>query len=113
MPSYNVPHPDATALRDWALYGPQDPGITQLVERLANERHWRLAEIEVLIRDALTAALGSAAKYGPDTKYWLGDELTQLGAELPLTHDNLSELDDPPEHEGPGRTFKRRRSRHR
>ncbi|UFM64122.1 hypothetical protein LOS78_01190 [Paracoccus sp. MA] len=29
-----------------------DPVIAQLVERLANERHWRLAKIEALIRDA-------------------------------------------------------------
>lgn len=109
----NVPHPDATALRDWALYSPQDPVIAQLVERLANERHWRLAKIEALIRDALTAALGSSAKHGPDTECWLEDVFTRLGAEWPLTHGNQPELDDPPVQEGSGRTAKRRRSRHR
>ena len=61
-------HPDAGSIRDWALYGPRDPAIAQLVEQLANERHWRLAEIEALIRDALIAALESAAKHGPDTE---------------------------------------------
>ncbi len=107
------PHPDAASIRDWALYGPRDPAIAQLVERLANERHWRLAEIEALIRDALIAALGSAAKHGPDTECWLGDVLTRLGAELPLAHDNPPELDNPPAHESPGRTSDRGPSRHR
>ncbi len=50
-------HPDATAIRDWALYGPRDSAITNLVERLAYERGMRLEDIELLITGALTAAL--------------------------------------------------------
>lgn len=59
MPPHIAPHPDAAALRDWALYGPLDPVIAQLVERLANERRWRLAEIETLIQNTLITALES------------------------------------------------------
>lgn len=50
-------HPDATAIRDWALYGPRDLAITNLVERLAYERGMRLEDIELLITGALTDAL--------------------------------------------------------
>ena len=50
-------HPDATAIRDWALYGPRDSAITNLVERLAYERGMRLEDIELLITGALTDAL--------------------------------------------------------
>ena len=50
-------HPDASAIRDWALYGPRDPAITNLVERLAYEQGMRLEDIELLITNALTAAL--------------------------------------------------------
>lgn len=50
-------HPDATAIRDWALYGPRNSAITNLVERLAYERGMRLEDIELLITGALTDAL--------------------------------------------------------
>ncbi|MBK4217967.1 hypothetical protein JJJ17_18725 [Paracoccus caeni] len=49
-------HPDASAIRDWALYGPRDSAITKLVERLAYERGMRLEDIELLITNALTVA---------------------------------------------------------
>ncbi|MFV0410050.1 MAG: hypothetical protein ACK5LJ_10265 [Paracoccus sp. (in: a-proteobacteria)] len=50
-------HPDAAAIRDWALYGPRDSAIAHLIERLAYERGMRLEDIELLITDALTIAL--------------------------------------------------------
>lgn len=50
-------HPDAQELRDWPLYGPRDPEIARLVERLALEQNMRISDIERLIVDALTAAL--------------------------------------------------------
>lgn len=50
-------HPDAAAIRDWALYGPRDPQITVLVERLAIEHGMRLGDVECLIIDKLTAEL--------------------------------------------------------
>lgn len=53
-------HPDAAAIRDWALYGPRDPQTAVLVERLATERQMRLDEIEQLIIASLTAELRDA-----------------------------------------------------
>lgn len=50
-------HPDAAAILDWALYGPRDPQIAALVERLASENQMRLDEIEQLIVASLTAEL--------------------------------------------------------
>ena len=50
-------HPDAQELRDWLLYGPRDPEIARLVERMALEQNMRISDIERLIVDALTAAL--------------------------------------------------------
>ncbi len=50
-------HPDTAAIRDWALYGPRNPEIACLVERLATERQMRLDEIEQLIIASLTAEL--------------------------------------------------------
>lgn len=42
-------HPDSHLLNDWALYGPKDAQIEQLVSRLALDHGLRLAEIEGLI----------------------------------------------------------------
>ncbi|MFC3569687.1 hypothetical protein ACDP63_14590 [Paracoccus sp. P2] len=56
------PHPDAASIRDWALYGPRDPAIATLVERLAYERQMRLNEVEQLIVDVLTTALNTERK---------------------------------------------------
>lgn len=50
-------HPDAAAIRDWALYGPRDPQIAILVERLAIEHGMRLGDVECLIIDKLAAEL--------------------------------------------------------
>lgn len=62
MPEPAHPHPDAALIRDWALYGPHDPAIAELVERLAHERQMRLGEIEQLIVQALTAAFDAESK---------------------------------------------------
>lgn len=50
-------HPDAQELRDWPLYGPRDPEIARLVERLALEQNRRVSDIERLIVDALRVVL--------------------------------------------------------
>ncbi len=50
-------HPDVQELRDWPLYGPRDPEIARLVERLALEQNRRVSDIEQLIVDALSVAL--------------------------------------------------------
>ncbi|WP_449045940.1 hypothetical protein [Paracoccus versutus] len=57
MPEPTHPHPDAASIRDWALYGPRDPEIATLVERLAIEKQMRLDEIEKLIVETLIRAL--------------------------------------------------------
>lgn len=51
------PHLDAQALRDWPLYGPQDPAIAEHIERLAYEGQMRLRDIEKIILDALKSKL--------------------------------------------------------
>lgn len=57
-----IRHPDTSAIRDWAHYGPRNPAIATLVEQLAYEQGVRLEDIEQLIANALTAALqGSCA----------------------------------------------------
>jgi hypothetical protein len=50
-------HPDVQELRDWLLYGPRDPEVAMLVERLALKQNMRVSDIERLIVDALNAAL--------------------------------------------------------
>lgn len=45
----------AAVIRDWALYGPRDPQIAALVERLVIERQMQLDEIEPLIIETLAA----------------------------------------------------------
>lgn len=46
-------HPDRHELNDWALYGPKNPAISQLVDRLAFDHGLRLREIEEFILQAL------------------------------------------------------------
>lgn len=46
-------HPDSQELRDWALYGPKNPEIAWLVDRLALDHGLRVGEIEELILRAL------------------------------------------------------------
>mgnify|MGYP001207097159 CR=1 FL=1 len=57
----NVPpdylHPDIHELIDWAMYGPKNPRIEQLVWILAQEYQLRLSEIEFLILETLEGRL--------------------------------------------------------
>lgn len=39
-------HPDRQALDDWALYGPKNPHIAELVRELALQHEFRIADIE-------------------------------------------------------------------
>lgn len=66
-------HPDAAAIRDWALYGPRDSAIINLVERLAYERGMRLEDIELLITDALIIALQDGGDEGSADPAYSGD----------------------------------------
>lgn len=67
MPEPTHPHADAASIRDWALYGPRDPAIATLVERLAIERQMRLEEVEQLIVGALTAVLSEPHESSNDS----------------------------------------------
>lgn len=60
-------HPDASAIRDWALHGPRDSAIANLVERLAYERGMRLEDIELLITNALIIALHDSVADSDDS----------------------------------------------
>lgn len=46
-------HPDSHELDDWAIYGPKNPEIASLVDRLALDHGLRVHEIENLILRAL------------------------------------------------------------
>lgn len=53
MNDYNSHPDDHNRLNDWPVFGPRDPEISILVERLAREKNLRLAEIEDTIKNAL------------------------------------------------------------
>ncbi|MGZ3215096.1 DUF429 domain-containing protein [Paracoccus sp. T5] len=53
-------HPDSHELDDWALYGPKDPEIAQLVGRLALNHGLRVQEIEDLLIKALKEQIAAA-----------------------------------------------------
>lgn len=53
-------HPDSYELRDWPLYGPKDPEIANLVDRLAYDHGLRVRDIEAIILQALHERLVSA-----------------------------------------------------
>lgn len=46
-------HPDRQALDDWAIYGPGNPRIAELVRRLALLHDLRAADIEARIEAGL------------------------------------------------------------
>lgn len=46
-------HPDRQALDDWAIYGPGNPRIAELVRQLALQHGLRLADIESHIEAGL------------------------------------------------------------
>ena len=53
-------HPDLHELDDWALYGPKNPEIGELVDRLAFDHGLRVREIENFILQALRDRLAEA-----------------------------------------------------
>ncbi|VDC21826.1 hypothetical protein [Pseudogemmobacter humi] len=46
-------HPDRQALDDWAIYGPANPRLTELVGQLALRHDLRSADIEARIEAGL------------------------------------------------------------
>lgn len=46
-------HPDRQAIDDWALYGPKNPRIAELVRQLALRHHLGVADIESRIESGL------------------------------------------------------------
>ena len=46
-------HPDRQAIDDWALYGPKNPRIAELVRELALRHDLRVADIESHIEAGL------------------------------------------------------------
>lgn len=52
-------HPDAHELDDWAIYGPKNSVIADLVWKLAYDHDLRVAEIEELIETGLREKLSS------------------------------------------------------
>lgn len=50
-------HPDNQEVHDWPLYGPRDPEIAELVDRLAYDHGLRVCEIEGIILSALRERL--------------------------------------------------------
>lgn len=52
-------HPDSDQLHDWPIYGPKDPEIATLVDRLAHDHGLRVHDIETIILRALQDRLVS------------------------------------------------------
>lgn len=52
-------HPDRHELDDWALYGPKNLEISELVDRLAFDHGLRVREIEDFILQALRDRLAA------------------------------------------------------
>lgn len=46
-------HPDSHELNDWPVYGPKNPEIARLVDRLALDHGLRVRDIEAIILQAL------------------------------------------------------------
>lgn len=55
----NRNHPDSHELNDWHHFGPKNSEIADLVCRLAYEKDMRLADIELLVVEALKKRLSS------------------------------------------------------
>lgn len=58
LPQYH----ERQALDDWFSYGPKDPEIALLVQRLVLEHGLRTAEVETMIRDGLDGKLSELEK---------------------------------------------------
>ena len=52
-------HPDGHELDDWAIYGPKNPEIAWLVEKLARSYDLRVRDIEDLIIQTLQDRLAA------------------------------------------------------
>lgn len=53
-------HPDQHELHDWPMYGPKNPEIANMVERLAYDHGMRVRDIEEVILLALQGRLREA-----------------------------------------------------
>ncbi len=58
-------HPDSHELHDWPIYGPKDPEIANLVDRLAYDHGLRVHEIEEVILRALQSRLSEEEREVP------------------------------------------------
>jgi hypothetical protein len=58
-------HPDSHELNDWALYGPKDGKIFELVIQLARDHGMRERDIERIIEKALEDKLKKLQDSGP------------------------------------------------
>ena len=57
-------HPDQHELHDWPMYGPKNPEIANMVERLAYDHGMRVCDIENVILLALQDCLRAAENEG-------------------------------------------------
>jgi len=55
-------HPDQHELHDWPMYGPKNPEIANMVERLAYDHGMRVRDIEEVILLALQDRLREAER---------------------------------------------------
>ncbi|UWR99681.1 hypothetical protein [Phaeobacter inhibens] len=58
----NPTHPDVHELHDWPIYGPKNPEIANLVDRLACDHGMRVHDIEEVILVALKNRLRDAER---------------------------------------------------
>lgn len=58
-------HPDSHELHDWPIFGPKDPEIANLVDRLAYDHGLRVHEIEEVILRALQSRLSEEEREVP------------------------------------------------
>ena len=59
-------HPDQHELYDWPMYGPKNPEIANMVERLAYDHGMRVRDIEEVILLALRGRLREAERVSGD-----------------------------------------------
>ncbi|KFI24173.1 hypothetical protein [Paenirhodobacter enshiensis] len=59
-------HPDQHELHDWPMYGPKNPEIASMVERLAYDHGMRVRDIEEVILLALQGRLREAERISRD-----------------------------------------------
>ncbi|NHF74748.1 hypothetical protein [Paracoccus xiamenensis] len=59
-------HPDQHELHDWPMYGPKNPEIANMVERLAYDHGMRVRDIEEVILLTLQGKLREAEHVSGD-----------------------------------------------